>query len=181
MAAIGALLVQMVSVVVEHFAQVRQSVESEILAGSEDDELVDLGLELELEFRRGELDARSLGDEDEVAHAFDDLRVVIEALGVGLLREHELHLEGVGRLADEERLSLAPFCGAHEVADVGAALERVEGLDAALDGASAGNDFPEARRAQWSAPPPCVPRVGTMPYWTRASARAWEPVRCHRS
>lgn len=146
----------------------------------EQHELVDLGLELELESGCGEVRAGALGDVDEVAHAFDDLEpAIVGAAGelferweIGERGQDEGELELVGGLAEDEGFAVIGGAGAHELDDVGGVFELVEVLDAALD------------PTQGAGVVQCViplPRVGIMPREARASARGAEPVRSQRS
>jgi len=117
----------------------RGGVENGGLEG-EEDELVDFGLELELEEGGGEAGADALGEVDEVADAFERLEEAVRVVfgGVGVeqaARELEGELEDVALFANEQDFAIRVVDFLDEVEDVEVLVEGVEALELALDAA----------------------------------------------
>ena len=120
----------------------------------EEDELVDFGLELELEEGGGEAGADAFGEVDEVADAFECLE---EAVGIVVFggvrveqaaRELEGELEDVVLFADEKDFAVGVVDFLDEVEDVEVLVEGVEALELALNAAEEGAALGVGGKAQ---------------------------------
>src|SRR6187549_957514 len=143
------------------------------------DQLIHLGLELELELTRGTPDADALGDQDEMADTFDHLQVRIaqrrwdQRVAQRAVWDDEAELDVVlVHFAKQQLLALAWTSERHVVAYAGNVVEPVQRLEAPLE------DLRDAADDQCSV---SVPLIGTMPRSQSARTTTLLPVFNQRS